>query len=48
MQLKDKSLFIQKAFVNGEWVDAESGKTFEVHGIEPQIAYEAGDSAHRC
>ncbi|KAL3438939.1 Aldehyde/histidinol dehydrogenase [Aspergillus tetrazonus] len=29
--LKDKSLFIQKAFVNGEWVDAESGKTFEVH-----------------
>ncbi|KAL4910934.1 hypothetical protein BDW74DRAFT_142105 [Aspergillus multicolor] len=29
--LKDKSLFIQKAFVNGEWVDAESGKTFEIH-----------------
>ncbi|KAL4929976.1 NAD-dependent succinate-semialdehyde dehydrogenase [Aspergillus undulatus] len=29
--LKDKSLFIQKAFVNGEWVDADSGKTFEVH-----------------
>ncbi|KAL4878416.1 Aldehyde/histidinol dehydrogenase [Aspergillus karnatakaensis] len=29
--LKDKSLFIQKAYVNGEWVDAESGKTFEVH-----------------
>ncbi|KAI9374998.1 Aldehyde/histidinol dehydrogenase [Aspergillus egyptiacus] len=30
-QLKDQSLFIQKAYVNGEWVDAESGKTFEVH-----------------
>lgn len=29
--LKDKSLFIQKAFVNGEWVDSGSGKTFEVH-----------------
>ncbi|KAL4954752.1 Aldehyde/histidinol dehydrogenase [Aspergillus filifer] len=29
--LKDQSLFIQKAFVNGEWVDAESGKTFEIH-----------------
>ncbi|KAL4869410.1 hypothetical protein BDV12DRAFT_167720 [Aspergillus spectabilis] len=29
--LKDKSLFIQKAYVNGEWVDAESGKTFEIH-----------------
>lgn len=31
-ELKDKSLFIQKAYVNGEWVDAKSGKTFEVHG----------------
>ncbi|KAL4986079.1 Aldehyde/histidinol dehydrogenase [Aspergillus falconensis] len=29
--LKDKSLFIQKAFVNGEWIDAKSGKTFDVH-----------------
>jgi succinate-semialdehyde dehydrogenase/glutarate-semialdehyde dehydrogenase len=29
--LKDKSLFIEKAFVNGEWVGAQSGKTFEVH-----------------
>jgi succinate-semialdehyde dehydrogenase/glutarate-semialdehyde dehydrogenase len=32
-ELKDKSLFIQKAYVNGEWVDAKSGKTFEVHGV---------------
>lgn len=31
-ELKDKSLFIQKAYVNGEWVNAKSGKTFEVHG----------------
>jgi hypothetical protein len=30
--LKDKSLFIEKSYVNGEWVGAESGKTFEVHG----------------
>ncbi|RHZ62809.1 NAD-dependent succinate-semialdehyde dehydrogenase [Aspergillus thermomutatus] len=29
--LKDQSLFIEKAYVNGEWVEAESGKTFEVH-----------------
>ncbi|KAH8703297.1 putative succinate-semialdehyde dehydrogenase Uga2 [Talaromyces proteolyticus] len=29
--LKDKSLFIEKAYVNGEWVGAQSGKTFEVH-----------------
>ncbi|KUL82236.1 hypothetical protein ZTR_09289 [Talaromyces verruculosus] len=29
--LKDKSLFIEKSYVNGEWVGAESGKTFEVH-----------------
>jgi hypothetical protein len=34
-ELKDKSLFIQKAYVNGEWVDAKSGKTFEVHGSSP-------------
>ncbi|KAK2882422.1 hypothetical protein FQN49_000374 [Arthroderma sp. PD_2] len=30
-QLKDKSLFIGKCYVNGEWVDAKSGETFEVH-----------------
>ncbi|RJE23387.1 succinate-semialdehyde dehydrogenase [Aspergillus sclerotialis] len=29
--LKDQSLFIEKAFVNGDFVQAESGKTFEVH-----------------
>ncbi|EGE01703.1 succinate-semialdehyde dehydrogenase [Trichophyton equinum CBS 127.97] len=29
-QLKDKSLFIEKCYVNGEWVDASSGETFEV------------------
>ncbi|OJJ96358.1 hypothetical protein ASPACDRAFT_125914 [Aspergillus aculeatus ATCC 16872] len=29
--LKDRSLFIEKAYVNGEWVGAESGETFEVH-----------------
>jgi succinate-semialdehyde dehydrogenase/glutarate-semialdehyde dehydrogenase len=32
MQLKDKSLFIEKCYVNGEWVGAQSGQTFEVHG----------------
>ncbi|KAJ9210249.1 hypothetical protein DTO166G4_8177 [Paecilomyces variotii] len=29
--LKDKSLFIQKSYINGEWVTAQSGETFEVH-----------------
>lgn len=29
-QLKDQSLFKQQAFVNGKWVDAKSGETFEV------------------
>ncbi|KAL2003814.1 hypothetical protein VTN02DRAFT_2168 [Thermoascus thermophilus] len=29
--LKDPSLFIEKCYVNGEWVTAQSGKTFEVH-----------------
>ena len=31
-QLNDKSLLKDKAYVNGEWVGARSGKTFEVHG----------------
>tara|TARA_Y100001978_G_scaffold176588_1_gene169565 strand:+ start:656 stop:2119 length:1464 start_codon:yes stop_codon:yes gene_type:complete len=30
MDLKDKSLFIEKCFINGEWIDAESKQTFEV------------------
>lgn len=35
-QLKDPSLFKQDVcYVNGEWVKATSGKTFEVHGIPP-------------
>ncbi|KAJ5973331.1 hypothetical protein N7481_010541 [Penicillium waksmanii] len=29
--LKDKSLFIEKSYINGEWVSAQSGETFEVH-----------------
>ena len=30
MDLKDKSLFIQKCFINGHWLDAESEETFDV------------------
>ena len=30
--LSDKSLLKSQAYVNGEWVDAKSGKTFEVTG----------------
>jgi len=29
--LKDTSLFREEAFVNGKWVGAKSGKTFDVH-----------------
>ncbi|THC99709.1 hypothetical protein EYZ11_000759 [Aspergillus tanneri] len=29
--LKDQSLLIEKAYVNGEWVGSQSGQTFEVH-----------------
>ena len=33
-QLKDPSLFKQNVcYVNGEWVKAQSGKTFEVNGM---------------
>ena len=31
LQLKDKSLLIEKGYVNGEFVTAASGKTFEIH-----------------
>ena len=30
-KLNDPSLLIQQCFVNGEWVDAKSGQTFEAH-----------------
>jgi len=31
MELKNKSLFKQKCFINGEWVDSSSGETLEVN-----------------
>ena len=31
-KLKDPSLFKEAAYINGEWVKAKSGATFEVHG----------------
>jgi succinate-semialdehyde dehydrogenase/glutarate-semialdehyde dehydrogenase len=34
-QLKDKSLFIEKCYVNGEWKAARSGEVFEVQGHIP-------------
>jgi succinate-semialdehyde dehydrogenase/glutarate-semialdehyde dehydrogenase len=30
MDLKDKSLFIQKCFINGKWINASSEKTFDI------------------
>lgn len=33
LQLKDSLLFKQDCYVNGEWVKATSGKTFEVTGL---------------
>ena len=30
MKLKEPLLFRQQGFINGEWVDADSGKTFGV------------------
>ena len=30
LQLKDKDLFKQQCFINGKWVEADSGDTFEV------------------
>lgn len=31
-KLKDQSLFKEQCYVGGEWIDAKSGQTFEVHG----------------
>ena len=31
MELNNKSLFKQKCFINGEWVDSSSGETLEVN-----------------
>ena len=31
MQLKDKGLFREQCYINGEWVDADSGVTFDVN-----------------
>ena len=30
-QLKDQALFKQKCFIDGKWVDSESGDTFDVY-----------------
>lgn len=35
VQLNDPSLFKQECYVNGEWIKANSGKTFEVTGANP-------------
>lgn len=32
-KLKDQSLFVGKNYVDGQWIDSVSGKTFEVHGM---------------
>jgi len=36
-QLNDPSLFRQKAYINGEWIDAKDGKTFDVYGVSPDM-----------
>jgi len=42
-QFTDSSLFIQKGFIGGEWVDAKDGKTFPVY--EPSSAEVLGQVA---
>lgn len=36
-QIKDSTLFIQKGYVNGEWVNAQSGKTFSVYSRQSSL-----------
>lgn len=40
-KLNDPTLFkTGVAYVNGEWIKAASGQTFEVHGMFSQVQYE--------
>jgi hypothetical protein len=32
-QLKNPSVFQDKSYVNGEWVEAKSGKRFDITGL---------------
>lgn len=32
-KLKDPSLFVGKNYVDGQWIESVSGKTFDVHGM---------------
>lgn len=52
-ELRDKSLFKQQSYINGKWVGARSGKTFEVHdpathqkiGVMPEMdAHDTNDA----
>jgi hypothetical protein len=37
-QLKNGSLFRQECYVNGQWIQAKSGKTFDVTGLSPSAS----------
>lgn len=47
-QLNDQSLFKQECYVNGEWIKAKSGKTFEVTGTLPREARKILSDAESC
>lgn len=34
-QLKNPAIFKDKSYVNGEWVEAKSGKRFDIIGLFP-------------
>lgn len=46
LELNDHKLFKQECYVNGEWVKAKSGKTFEVTGILPRTEICEHESKH--
>ena len=41
LELKDPSLFCQANFIDGKWVEADSGKTFDV--VNPATGEVLGD-----
>ena len=51
--LKDPTLLRTQAYINGEWVDADSGETFPVHNpatqdVIAEVASVGGDETRRA
>jgi hypothetical protein len=46
LQLNDPSLLHEASLLNGEWVQASSGKTFDVEGESSALAHKINKNKH--